>query len=509
MASLNERADGRIRRRSFWRRIVLAGGWERSGVSKPAILLALALTWAVQASVAGDAFVTISDGRFILAGRPHYFAGANFWQGMNLAVDGPSGDPSRLAEELDQLQRLGVTDLRIMAASEGPNTEPYRMVPALMIAPGVYDDDVLDGLDYLLAQIATRRMHAVMVLNNYWQWSGGMAQYVSWHEGTPIPYPPTHGWSAFMSYAAKFYGYAECQAWYLDHIATLVNRTNPYTGLQYRDDPAIFAWELANEPRNYPDQWIDDTAAYIKSIAPNHLVTTGSEGSVGGDFMATHDGPNVDYATVHIWPQNWGWYDPEIPATYAAAEANARAYFQAHAADAAALGKPLVLGEFGLARDWEPLHDICDPDSTTAFRDLFYAAMFEEVFASLSAGGPAAGDNFWAWSGQARPGDPWTGDPPHETPGWYSVYDTDESTLAIISAHGSQMAMRGDSDADGDVDLDDYDVFSGCLFGPGVSPAPTAPGPTPEHCLVVFDFDTDSDVDLADFAAFQEAFTGG
>ena len=389
---------------------------------------------------AANGFVTVSDGQFLLGGRPHDFAGVNFWQGMNLAVDGPGGDRTRLHAELDQLTQLGVTNVRIMAASEGPNTEPYRMVPALMASPGVYDPNVLDGLDYLLAQIGQRGMRAVMVLNNYWQWSGGMAQYVSWHEGTPIPYPPEHGWSAFMAYAAKFYGYEPCQTWYRSHIEAIVTRTNPYTGLTYRDDPTIFSWELANEPRNYPAEWIDDTAAYIKSLDTNHLVTTGSEGSMGGAFVSTHDGPHIDYATVHIWPQNWGWYDPENPATYPAAETNARSYFQTHLTGATALGKPLVLEEFGLARDFEPLHDIHDPNAPTTFRDLFYDAMFDEVFASASGGGPAAGDNIWAWSGQGRPGDDWTGDPPHEVPGWYSVYDADATTLAVISAHAAEMA---------------------------------------------------------------------
>jgi mannan endo-1,4-beta-mannosidase len=385
--------------------------------------------------------VTVSDGKFVLAGRAHYFVGANFWQGMNLSVDGPSGDRARLVEEMDRLQQLGVTNLRIMASSEGPDTEPYRMVPAQMISPGVYNESVLDGLDYLLAQMGQRGMRAVMVLSNYWQWSGGMAQYVSWQEGTTIPYPGD--WGTFMAYSAKFYACAECQTWYRNHIETIVNRTNPYTGLRYRDDPAVFSWELANEPRRYPDEWIDETAAYIKSLDPNHLVTTGSEGTPPWEdqsFRETHNGPDIDYATVHIWPQNWGWYDPSNPSSYPAAEAQARDYFQDHAADAAALGKPLVLEEFGLARDWEPLHDIYDPGSPTTYRDRFYAAMFEEVYASASSGGPAAGDNFWAWAGQARPGDDWVGDPPHEAPGWYSVYDIDASTLVVISAHAEQMA---------------------------------------------------------------------
>ena len=81
-----------------------------------------------------------------------------------------------------------------MAASEGPNTEPYRMVPALMVSPGDYDESVLDGLDFFLAEVGKREMKAVMVLNNYWQWSGGMGQYVSWSEGTSIPYRERPTW---------------------------------------------------------------------------------------------------------------------------------------------------------------------------------------------------------------------------------------------------------------------------------------------------------------------------
>ena len=219
---------------------------------------------ATAASAPSSNFVTVSDANFILNGRPCYFVGANFWQGMNLGVDGPKGDRELLVAELDRLQRIGVTNLRVMASSEGPNTEPYRMVPALMDAPGVYNESVLDGLDFFIAEMGKRGMKAVLVLNNFWQWSGGMAQYVSWHEGTPIPYPGD--WGKFMDYSAKFYDCAECQTWYRDHIKMIITHINPYTGLPYSDDPTIFAWELANEPRRYPFSWIRETAAYIKSL---------------------------------------------------------------------------------------------------------------------------------------------------------------------------------------------------------------------------------------------------
>jgi mannan endo-1,4-beta-mannosidase len=397
-------------------------------------------TLAANRPIAPSGFVTISDGKFIRDGHPYYFVGANFWQGMNLGVDGPSGDRELLTAELDRLQRMGVTNLRVMAASEGPNTEPYRMVPALMVSPGEYDENVLDGLDFFLAETGKRDMKAVLVLNNYWQWSGGMGQYVSWSEGTPIPYPGD--WGEFMEYVARFYDCDECQFWYREHIEMIINHVNPYTGLRYRDDPAVFAWELANEPRRYPNSWIDETAAYIKSLDPNHLVTSGSEGTPPGeaqDFQRTHAGPNIDYATVHIWPQNWGWYDPVNPTTYERAEQNALQYLRRHIFDMAVLNKPLVLEEFGLARDWEPVHDLYAPESSTMYRDRFYKAMFDEVFNTIQMGGPLAGDNFWAWGGASRPGDDWLGDPPHETPGWYSVYDRDGSTIRLISAHATDL----------------------------------------------------------------------
>ena len=391
---------------------------------------------------ASNQFVTASHGKFMLEGHSYYFIGANFWQGMNLGVNGPSGDRTLLNQDLDQLQQLGVTNLRVMASSEGPNTEPHRMVPALMDSPGVYDQSVLDGLDYLIAQMGKRNMKAVMVLNNFWQWSGGMGQYISWQEKTPIPYPGDY--ATFMAYVAKFYACAECQTWYRNHIQAMITHTNPYTRLKYRDDPTIFSWELANEPRRYPLDWINNTATYIKSLDPNHMVTTGSEGTPPGEnqnFILTHQGAGIDYATIHIWPQNWGWYDPSNPDTYANGEKLSIQYFQTHAVEAASLEKPLVLEEFGLARDWNPLQDIYNPNSPTTYRDQFYTAMFQQVVSAIGLGEPLAGAAFWAWAGAARPGYPWIGDPPHETAGWYSVYNTDSTTQAIIAEFARKMTQ--------------------------------------------------------------------
>jgi mannan endo-1,4-beta-mannosidase len=169
------------------------------------------------------------------------------------------------------------------------------------------------------------------------------------------------------------------------------------------------------------------------------MVTTGSEGRIGGPFVATHDGEHIDYATIHIWPENWDWFDPRSPETYEEAEAKAIAYIEEHVALSGQLGKPLVIEEFGLARDFASLQDPYDPRSRTELRDRFFAAVFGQVEAGVAAGTALVGDNLWAWSGQGRPGNPWVGDPPHEKPGWYSVYDADRSTLDLITAHARRL----------------------------------------------------------------------
>jgi len=45
-------------------------------------------------------------------------------------------------------------------------------------------------------------------------------------------------------------------------------------------------------------------------------VTTGVEGatpwpgSAGLGVVQNQCHPTIDYVTAHIWPQNWGWFDP-------------------------------------------------------------------------------------------------------------------------------------------------------------------------------------------------------
>ncbi|MDB5691747.1 MAG: mannanase [Alphaproteobacteria bacterium] len=412
-----------------------------------------------------DPFVRRTGTRFTIGGRRYRYAGSNMWYAAYLGAEAAFGSRDRLRRELDALAGLGVTNLRILGSSE---LSPLRnsVAPAFRTSGARYNETLLRGLDFALAEIGRRGMRAIVYLTNFWEWSGGMMTYLYWTNGGRYlnMNDPAHPWPEFPDFVASFYGSPRAVALYRDYVRAVVGRTNTITGRRYADDPAIMAWQLANEPRpggsdkvgrpNLPAfyAWVRDTARLIKSIDSNHLVSTGSEGLKGciedGACVVTEHGmPEIDYLTAHIWPLNWGWVDSnDLPGTYDAGAEKVRDYFARHVGFAAQLGKPLVIEEFGFPRD----RDLFDPGTSTIFKDRFYRLIYDSVLADAAKSGPVAGSNFWAWGGEGRAGTAghrfrlastaFVGDPPHEPQGWYSVFDGDVSTKKVIRDHAAAMA---------------------------------------------------------------------
>lgn len=401
-------------------------------------------------------FVKVVDSNFLLNNREYTFIGSNYWQGMNLGAP-KSGDRERLIRELDEMEALGITNLRVLAASEGDDEMEYCIHPALQTAPGVYNDDIWEGLDFLLSEMNKRNMKAVMVLGNFWTWSGGFPQYLKWSGQGAIPFPqnPKYSWQNFSDYSKQFYFNEKAQEMMNNHIKKTVNRKNSINGKVYKEDGTIMAWQLANEPRGYDVQeefraWTTTTAAFIKSLDNNHLVCLGTEGNTSGEaagvnVLLDNDNPNIDYITMHIWAQNWGWFNPtQGEEEYEEAIKKVDQYIEDHIVVAKKLNKPIVLEEFGIARDSLSFN----PTATTKWRNRFYTHLFENVTTSIKEGNRVKGLNFWTYSGEAkppRPGEYWKkgdvilGDPPHELQGWYGVYNTDKSTLDIVKKSANKV----------------------------------------------------------------------
>ena len=368
-------------------------------------------------------FWAVEEGRIVLDGEPRYFIGTNVWYATQLALS----DPQRLGAELDALHELGLDNLRILATDEN-----------------------FEGMDIVLRELDRRGMSAVLFLNNAWEWSPD--GYRSWLEKAGAgrqPHPAVEGYGVYMDSMWAFASNPKAVALYQEHVRRVVER--------YKDSPAVFSWQLCNEPRpfTYDPARIEDfiaclhgTARLIKGIDPRHMVSTGNEGSMGSNqdidlFTRVNDCPDIDYITIHIWPYNWSWAreevltGPEPEKALEAALANTAAYIDEHLERAYDLRKPVVIEEFGFPRDGFAWRN----DSSTQLRDRYYDYIFGRVLDSARKAGRLAGCNFWTWSGYAgqnpdhqfwQEGDELAGDPPQEAQGLNGVYLSDESTVGII-----------------------------------------------------------------------------
>ena len=419
------------------------------------ILLFLFSTF-ILSNFSAQNFIKVNNNHFIKNGKPYYFIGTNYWYGGMLASK--NGNRERLKKELDELKSLGITNLRVMASAEGGDQD-YTVIPATQPTQGKYNQDLLEGLDFFLNELKKRDMDAILYLTNNWEWSGGMAKYLEWNGYGKVPNPnlKPNTWPQFMSYTAQFHQCEPCKKAFLEHIKFMLNRKNSVNGIPYKQDKTIMAWEVANEPRiwNVENEkaftnWLNEVASTIKSIDKNHLLTTGSEGKAGSNddiaaFERTHNNPNIDYLTMHIWPKNWGWYninDEKNSTEIAIKKTNE--YIDEHIKVAQNLKKPLVLEEFGFPREKESL----DKKASVENRNHYYEFVFEKMKTSIKAGLPFSALNFWGYGGLGKNnpengkwnlGDDYTTDPPQEPQGLNSVFSTDKTTLELIKKYNNQL----------------------------------------------------------------------
>ena len=407
-----------------------------------------------------SSFVSVKNHQFYAGGKPYYFIGTNYWYGslLGLEKDKRKG-VERLRRELDFLKANGVSNLRIMAGAEGAGiiNGVMRVAPPLQPEAGKFDENVLDGLDLVLAEMGKRDMKAVVFFSNNWEWSGGFQQYLTWKGQVPGAQKTRKlTWDEQRDIVSQFYACRACKENYDKQVKLILNRTNKITKKKYTNDTAVMAWELANEPRpmrpfanaDYK-KWVADVAALIKSSDKNHLVTIGHEGFMGTEsielFEEIHADKNVDYLTIHIWAKNWGWFkEDKVAEGFPNVARKAVAYVNQHLAVARKLNKPLVIEEFGLPRDGQSF----DVDSPTTLRDEYYGRIFSILAEHSKTNGHLAGAAFWAFGGTARPvknqifwqaGDEYMGDPPMEEQGLNTVFDSDKSTWKVINSFAESL----------------------------------------------------------------------
>lgn len=288
-----------------------------------------------------ESFITRNGSRFQANGQPFTMVGTNnFWMSYLY------WDESQVDSVMNQAQQLGFNTLRTWGFGSGSQ---YLYQPA----PGEYNEEAFERMDYIIKRAGDYGLKLIIALTNYWEDFGGMPQYVSW--------------SDTASERDEFYTDDMCKGMYRTYVRDFLTRTNTYTGREYRNEPAIAIWELANEARHpsAPDgdgsvlhSWMDEMAGHVKEIDPNHLVSTGSEGYVlgegakyddvaywmntqGSDFVGVHQSSNIDVASFHLYPDHW----------QISKEASVQ-FIKDRATEATnELNKPVYVGEFGRGVD--------------------------------------------------------------------------------------------------------------------------------------------------------------
>lgn len=110
---------------------------------------------------------------------------------------------------------------------------------------------------------------------------------------------------------------------------------------------------------------------------------------------------------ININLYSWGYYNASDPSkkSLKKAKAYAKDFISTRTEWANEINKPIVLEEFGMARDaWRKPNDPeykYDPATPTSHKDDYYKGIFKQI-EHLAHQGRHSGANFWAYGGLGR-----------------------------------------------------------------------------------------------------------
>jgi len=433
----------------------------------------------LQPVMAGE-FVKRVNGQLMLGNQPFRFAGANtYYFQPEIAYGNEAGVREVLnemvVERMSVARTIGFNDHPSPSGNArcpGLSTTPSGNDPAtIQFSPGVFCEANLRALDQAVAEAKRRNVRLILYLTNNFTAYGGIRRYVEWKLGRA----PTN------QEVNQFYTDATIRQWFKDYARMLLNRKNTVTDVLYKDEPAILAWELCNEPRNPAanaadrqrfanelQAWLREMSDYIKSIDTNHLISDGGEGfdddaslypglsntyAVRGDesasFHRTVALPNIDLASYHMYPASWGLNDTT----------DVEIWIREHEQLARAAGKVALLGEYGKrANNREPAN--CDRAAGRDF-DAARAQLYDQWLEWAVCRYSTSGHLLWQLVYDQRP----------DCDGFAVYLPEDRQTVAVLrkyvaATEASAIAAVSAASYDGAMLAKDSIV---AMFGSGLS----------------------------------------
>lgn len=206
-------------------------------------------------STATGSFPSASGTSFVIDGKQGYFAGTNSYWLPFLTND------ADVDLVMGHLQQSGLKILRVWGFNDVNTVPSSGTVYFQLLANGQQTintgADGLQRLDYVVKSAEAHDIKLIINFVNNWNDYGGMNAYVQNYGGNQT----------------EWYTNSAAQTAYKTYIKAVISR---YTG-----SSAIFAWELANEPRcngcstDVIYNWAESTSQYIKSLEPGRMVCIG------------------------------------------------------------------------------------------------------------------------------------------------------------------------------------------------------------------------------------------
>jgi hypothetical protein len=278
---------------------------------------------AVASSAAGDSvfrdFVKVEGDQLMEDGKPYRFISFNIpnlhlvEDNMAFAVENPWRLPDRfeIFDALNSVRQQGGQVVRTYVISvKRPNDPPGT--PRHVLAPGKFDEESFRALDLVLQAANETGVRVIIPFVDNWSWWGGKDDYAAFRGKKP----------------KDFWSDPEVIADFKETVRYILNRKNTLTGVKYADDKAILAWETGNELES-PAAWVQEIAAYVKSIDKNHPVIDGFHSSVLREESLTIR--EVDIVTTHHYPNFGKSFAQQIRENWSKAKGK----------------KPYFVGEFG------------------------------------------------------------------------------------------------------------------------------------------------------------------
>ncbi|MBD2872162.1 golvesin C-terminal-like domain-containing protein [Paenibacillus arenilitoris] len=234
--------------------------------------------WPARADAGFTSYITRSGDTLMEGTAAYRFVGTN-----QPLLNRAWTDPSEIEDAIRAAAGSGINVIRLYPFEVKMSSDPLGTFRHVM-GPNDYNESAFMLLDKIVQLANQHNIRLIIPFVDKYNYIGGIAD-----------------WAAFRGKTAnEFWSDPTVKQDFKNFMQYVINRTNSYTGVPYKNDKAILAWQLGNELPS-TDGWVSEMAAYVKSLDANHLLADGGYVRAQGIRPNALNDSNIDIIVPHIY----------------------------------------------------------------------------------------------------------------------------------------------------------------------------------------------------------------